>query len=254
MAHDDIEALAARLSSLEKQLQSSRRQRRALTAVALAGGVLAWATVAWSDPAAPLACTHSNLYCFGAGAPALASQINSNFESVSQGVDAAAASAAAKLPLAGGTLTGPLAVTGNGASFQGGNAAGNFHIDSEGSGSDGRLYLNWYEGKGVVIANGAQTQLAAFNSPTGKTTIGGKRVPSEVVSTHCPTLGNCTATCPAGTVVKLAWGFHGSNTNVSSGSAWACGSAVQWMGACLGNSTCMVSTGCSSSSVWMECW
>lgn len=39
----------------------------------------------------------------------------------------------------------------------GSNNAGNLHIDSDKTKSDGRMYLNWYNGKGVVFGNGAGT-------------------------------------------------------------------------------------------------
>lgn len=259
MSHGDIQALTARLQNLEDQLLRARRQRRNLIALALAGGVLTWAAGALSAPGAPLACGHDSLlYCFGAGQPALASEINSNFETVADGVDAATASAAAKLPLAGGTMTGQITTSASTA-IQGGNAQGNLHIDAESSGADGQMYLNWFEGKGVVIGRGNSTgSIANFNSSTGKATIGGKRVPSEVVIARCSTVSGCTATCPSGTVVKLAWGFHGMSAQANSGSAWACGQAYQWMGTCIGNSSCTINTGCDAanggSSMWIECW
>lgn len=259
MSHGDIETLAERLKNLEDQLRRSQRQRRNLIALALAGGVLTWAAAALSAPGAPLACGHNSiLYCFGAGQPALASEINSNFETVAAGVDAASASAATKLPLAGGAMTGTITTTASTA-IQGGNAQGNLHIDAESSGADGQMYLNWFEGKGVVIGRGnSTTSIANFNSSTGKATIGGHRVPSEVVVKRCSTTSGCTADCPTGTVVKLAWGFHGMSAQANSGAAWACGQAYQWMGTCIGMASCTISTGCDAgmggSSLWLECW
>ncbi len=50
----------------------------------------------------------------------------------------------------------------------GSNEVGNLHIDANdsalGTGSDGRLYLNWYSGNGVVFGNGAGGQVAALAS------------------------------------------------------------------------------------------
>jgi hypothetical protein len=46
----------------------------------------------------------------------------------------------------------------------GSNSAGNFHLDSDKAKADGRIYLNWFNGKGVVIGNGAQAPLAIFDA------------------------------------------------------------------------------------------
>lgn len=58
----------------------------------------------------------------------------------------------------------PYAVEANGAATLRSNPSGNVHIDSSSSGSDGRLYLNWYNGKGVVIGDGAQNTVATVDA------------------------------------------------------------------------------------------
>ncbi len=40
---------------------------------------------------------------------------------------------------------------------------GNLHLDSDGTGTDGRVYFNWFSGNGVAIANGAQVEVASFD-------------------------------------------------------------------------------------------
>jgi hypothetical protein len=46
----------------------------------------------------------------------------------------------------------------------GSNGAGNFHIDSDSAKSDGRVYVDWFSGRGVVIGNGAQDWTAIFGT------------------------------------------------------------------------------------------
>jgi len=67
----------------------------------------------------------------------------------------------------------------------------------------------------------------------------------------------CTATCPAGKRIILALFFHGANANnmihmLQSG--WVCGSAVTWMGQCLGATSCSGSAvSCGSCSLYVLC-
>jgi len=53
-----------------------------------------------------------------------------------------------------------------GAGIGGGNDAGNLHLESNATGGDGRIYLNWFNGKGVVVGGGG---LAI----TGNASVGG---------------------------------------------------------------------------------
>ena len=52
----------------------------------------------------------------------------------------------------------------NGYGIQGSNSAGNFHLDADGSKTDGHIYLNWFSGKGVRFGNGASTEVASVDS------------------------------------------------------------------------------------------
>ncbi len=87
----------------------------------------------------------------------------------------------------------------------------------------------------------------------GPARIEGRRVPFAVVADVCAS-SSCTATCPAGTTVAMAFGFHGFDGNTSDSHAWACGGAWEWAGSCLGQSSCTIATQCSSSSVRLHCW
>ena len=81
-------------------------------------------------------------------------------------------------------------------------------------------------------------------------TINGRR-PAYVVTNSCAA-SSCTATCGSG-LVKMAFGFHGIGANGTSGS-WQCPGSFQWLGACMGQASCTVTTGCSSSGIFLECW
>jgi hypothetical protein len=48
----------------------------------------------------------------------------------------------------------------------GSNAVGNLHIDSDATKTDGRIYLDWFGGRGIVFGNGAQGALAYFDTTT----------------------------------------------------------------------------------------
>lgn len=62
------------------------------------------------------------------------------------------------------------------------NSAGNFHLDSDKSKSDGRLYLNWFDGKGITIGNGAEG-IAATIEPSGAATFNGALTAAGLTST-----------------------------------------------------------------------
>jgi hypothetical protein len=84
-------------------------------------------------------------------------------------------------------------------------------------------------------------------------TIGGRR-PAFTATNNCTTSGTCTASCAPG-VVKFALGFHGTNFDAQvNQSSWGCGTAISWMGSCVGASTCTISTACPSSAMFAECW
>lgn len=58
--------------------RATRTRAAAWVAGALLSSLLA-ASLAFADPASPLPCPSGDLYCFAAGTPALAEQVNSNF-------------------------------------------------------------------------------------------------------------------------------------------------------------------------------
>jgi len=49
-------------------------------------------------------------------------------------------------------------------SIFGSNIAGNLHLDSDPNSTDGRIYLNWFSGNGVVFGNGAQASLGSMDN------------------------------------------------------------------------------------------
>jgi hypothetical protein len=95
----EVAQLRAAESSLARRLVRLARVTACGTAAALAVGVLgSWIGTAWSAPAMPKACNgaHSgSLYCFDAGQPARAAEVNSNFEALALSADAVAADLAA---------------------------------------------------------------------------------------------------------------------------------------------------------------
>src|SRR5690242_4328318 len=109
MGASDMTDINAELRALREQVEQMRLRQRRVAAlvgtVALAGAIAAillGGRPALSDPATPAACGHaSQLYCFDAGTPARAAQVNSNFETAFEVLDT-------KLDKTGGTLTGDL--------------------------------------------------------------------------------------------------------------------------------------------------
>lgn len=113
------------LESLREDVRRLQRQQRrrawwialCIVPVGIFGGVL---PVAFSAPQAPTPCSHGDLYCFGAGAPARAAEVNSNFETLhgvtdnlATAITAANTNANGRLSQSGGTITGSLTVNGN---------------------------------------------------------------------------------------------------------------------------------------------
>jgi hypothetical protein len=216
--------------------------------------------------------------------------------------------------------------------ISGGNSAGNVHIDSDKSGADGRLYLNYFDGKGVAFGNGSNAVVGSIDtagnlSATGNVGAGGnvsatgKMLPSagsggiefppnafggggdtawmrlvgeggentqlqigvandadddiafyqsggvpmriqggkvgingyiELAVNSC-NQASCTATCPSGSTIVSAFGFHGAYHSADVASQWTCGAAIEYMGSCLGGTSCTVSSGCGTSGMQMLC-
>lgn len=274
---EELQALRRRVSELEARQQQSTPKRRSRTALVL--GVLTAAAVgtAW---AANGACPNGMPFCFSANAPALASDVNTNFAYLRESLVAKTGQLdAGTITSTGATINGQLTV--NNAVIVGNNTSGNFHLNT--LPATGTMYLNWHSGSGgVVFGNGASAQAgridaagnltaATVNATTSLTTpaltatngtitnltvdvVNGRRLERTLGATCVG--GSCTATCPAGTVVKMAFGFHGGAWNTKrSNNPWQCNNVYEWMGQCMGQTSCTISgVACAESSVWLECW
>lgn len=238
---EELEALRQRVTELENERTRQRARRGPAMLLALVAA--AAIGTAW---AADGSCPNGLPFCFAANSPARADEVNHNFAYLREWLVNKAG------PLDAGVITTP-GVQINGQFITGNTGNGNFHINTLPS-ANGKLYLNWHTGNGgVIFGNGASGQAAAV-SATGDlsiTTVNGHR-PAVPQGFNCAN-ANCTGTCSAG-VIRQAWGFHGNNWNAEVGGGWACGGAVEWMGQCIGNTTCTVTTGCGSSAIWIDCW
>lgn len=202
-------------------------------------------------------CPNALPFCFAPDSPAQAAQVNHNFSQLQEWLVAkvglpTSAGITTSSVAATGTISGTRAnfsVCGPNQCLSGSNASGNFHIDT--NTPAGATYLNYFSGTaGVVFGAGTSTEVARID---GRGFVAaGRRSPSVLVTNNC-TAGTCVASCPAGTVAKLAFGLHGLSTSGNSGD-WLCGGGFQWLGTCLGGSTCVVTTGCGTSGVFLECW
>ena len=203
-------------------------------------------------------CPNALPFCFAPDSPAQAAQVNHNFSQLQEWLVAKVG-----LPSSAGITTSSVSatgtVTGTRANFSpcgtnqclsGNNAAGNFHIDTNTPG--GATYLNYFSGTaGTVFGAGTSTEVGRID--TRGFVAAGRRSPSVIVTNNC-TMANCSASCPTGTVVKLAFGFHGFGASSGVSGDWSCGGGFQWLGACLGGNACTVSTACVRSGVFLECW
>ncbi len=54
----------------------------------------------------------------------------------------------------------------------GSNSGGNLHLDADKTKTGGLIYLNWYDGKGVVFGNGSASAVASVDSAGNVNTIG----------------------------------------------------------------------------------
>ena len=244
----ELDALRLRVTELEtKQAPSPARslRRRSLLGFSLAGLFAVGVGTAF---AATGACPNGYPFCFASNTPATAAEVNHNFAQIKEWVETKTGSVSSAQVTTSKLNTADIAL--NGGKMTGTNSAGNFHIDSANSG----LYLNWFSGSGgVVIGDGSQNQIARFDT-IGNLAIRlvNGRQPAYTVTKACGS-ANCTADCGTG-VVKMAWGFHGANVTNNIGGDYVCGSARQWLGSCIGNTSCTVTTGCGSSSLFLECW
>jgi hypothetical protein len=99
----ELQGKVAQLQAAERSRARRLGERARLaawgTAAALVVGVFgSWIGTAWSAPSAPNACNgarSNSLYCFAANQPAMAAEVNSNFEALGLSTDAVAADLAA---------------------------------------------------------------------------------------------------------------------------------------------------------------
>ena len=126
----------------------------------------------------------------------------------------------------GGTLsTGPVTVagvssttltlgSGSGGIF-GSNSAGNLHIDADKSKATGRLYLNYFNGNGIVFGSGAGGSAGSIDSAGNLSVNGNAAVGGNATVTGTLGTGPVTVTgAGAGTLVTLGagtGGIYGSN-------------------------------------------
>lgn len=244
----ELEALRTRVLELEA---SQRARRRAWRRAGLVSCLVVFASVG-TALAANGNCPNNLPFCFAADQPAQASQVNHNFAQLLEWLEAKTGTrSAAGVQTPSVTTTGNVEVTNSGQIVGTGN--GNFHINT--MPSAGTLYLNWHSGSGgVIVGNGASAPAVALqaNGNVNLTSVNGRR-PAVTYANACST-GSCTQACQNSGVIRQAWGFHGANAFANVGGGWACGGGIQWMGACLGQSSCTVTTACGSSSVWIDCW
>ncbi len=99
--------------------------------------------------------------------------------------------------------------------------------------------------------DGVSNQTVMRVSPSGNVALRGALTR---VNVHCPATDVCTATCPNSTTIVFAMGGHGNNlTNNVAHTSGICGAQQEWMGSCLGGTSCTVDSGCTSSSMYLLC-
>lgn len=258
----ELEQLRTRLAEVEREQREQRRRRWRLGGFAALAAIIAGTAYAANGN-----CPNGMPVCFAANTPAKAADVNLDFAQLKEWAESkigTLGTPGVNIPSGGLTVAGGETVTSgdlhvtNGR-IHGQDPVGDTHVYTTGG---GYLYLNYYGGSAVAVADGARN-LVSLTDANGlhmmnNTSIfaQGHRVPSNVQSNFCAGQDNCSANCPAGMSVKLAFGFHGMSYSAKSGS-WACGGAFQWLGTCLGQSSCTVTTGCGTqggSALWIECW
>lgn len=255
----ELEALRSRVAELERarvEAQPKPRRRRRLIAAGLA---VTFAVIAGTASAASGACPNGMPFCFQENTPAIASEVNHNFAQLKEWVESKTGPVGTSTVLSsrvvvldGGSLTVP-----NG--YLGAGSAGNFVIESPA----GPMFLNYGSRNSVAFGSLPGGVASAVINSNGtldlndhvvsRTSIPpGRRAPSSVLANNCNG-GSCSTSCPAGTVVKLAFGFHGMSWTGRS-ETFVCGQAVSWLGTCIGQASCTMTSQCGTTGVWIECW
>lgn len=264
----EVLELARALSQRDARVAKAGRVRSVVAALV----VLTLSSTVWLTRNAWAAtCTQTlpaPMVTFCPDNPALASQVNGNFQQLATWVAAktgtitdanltAQAVTAQSVTSVGAVRA--MAVNGtSGLNLTWNKSGGNGETDFQnfpGSGAGGFAFFNNNTQLGSLDASGNLTingSLTIGSNGTMGTSTNSRR-PVFTASANCAS-GTCTVNCAPG-VVKLALGFHGANYNsLVSQSAWACGTAIAWLGQCIGGQSCTVSTSCTSSAVYAECW
>lgn len=200
--------------------------------------------------------------------PALASEVNGNFASLASaltnktgGLSGTGVTTAGDLSARNLTLSGTADFTASStlqairlASASYGMGVQNSTAYFRTAGSFSWFLNGTHVGANVDDPGAGGTRLMRLDN-TGNltvTTINSRR-PSFVASATCNS-SSCSASCSPG-VIKSGFGFHGYAFNTTNDSqTGVCGKQYQWMGACIGQTTCQVITGCPTSSIWLDCW
>lgn len=254
-----LEMLGLARAMAKREIRAAKRQLGARVVALVA--VLAVTSTLWFTRAAwaQAACSQTlptPLRTFCPNDPALATEINGNFQQVINWVQAKIGPIGTPNISTASVSTTSLSV---GQKIRGNAQIGTqgYEIDWNRSGFIGETdFVNFpdqglggfrfYNGGNLLasITNGGELNVLSING----------RRPSFVATNSCST-STCTASCAPG-VVKQGWGFHGTNglTNQVNLSSFACGSAYSWMGNCINQTSCTITTGCGSSSIWLDCW
>ena len=78
------------------------------------------------------------------------------------------------------------------------------------------------------------------------------RAGPNVIGVNCD-VGECQASCIAGSTILLAYGFHGRTYDSAGPVSSKCGEGVEWLGGCIGKESCSVTTACSTSAMYLIC-
>ncbi|MBK8258826.1 MAG: hypothetical protein IPK82_39980 [Polyangiaceae bacterium] len=75
---------------------------------------------------------------------------------------------------------------------------------------------------------------------------------ANVVGVNCD-VGECQASCVQGSTILLAYGFHGRTYDSGGPISTKCGEGMEWLGGCIGQESCTVTTACKTSAMYLIC-